>query len=374
MNPLGIHLTLLVGAAVPVPVTPFLMEALQRIEVTHNDEQRSGFQITFGVGSSSPLELLALLNLQTFNRVVLIVTFSGLPHILMDGIITHHQLSSGNEPGDSTLTITGEDVSVMMDLEEKSAQHPAQDETVIANKLIASYPMYGLVPLVIPPPLIDLPNPLERTPVQVGTDLGYLREMAERYGYVFYVTPGPAPLTNTAYWGPPVRAGFPQSALSVNLGPDTNIETIHFQNNALAPTTVSGYVHDRQTNQSLPVQTLSSLRPPLALMPALLVNQPNVRSAQFREGGLNIMQALARAQGMTEASGDVVTATGELDALRYGGLLAARGVVGLRGAGYLYDGLWYVKSVTHTLSQAEYKQRFTLTREGLGSTTPVVVP
>ena len=26
-------------------------------------------------------------------------------------------------------------------------------------------------------------------------------------GYVFYVTPGPVPLMNTAYWGPPVRLG-----------------------------------------------------------------------------------------------------------------------------------------------------------------------
>ena len=51
-----------------------------------------------------------------------------------------------------------------------------------------------------------------------------LREMAARYGYVFYITPGPAPMTNTAYWGPPIRAGIPQRALSVNMGPETNVE------------------------------------------------------------------------------------------------------------------------------------------------------
>ena len=67
--------------------------------------------------------------------------------------------------------MTGEDVSVMMDLEEKSAEHPAQDETIIALKLIASYAQYGLIPVVIPPVVIDPPIPIERTPVQQGTDL-----------------------------------------------------------------------------------------------------------------------------------------------------------------------------------------------------------
>ena len=58
--------------------------------------------------------------------------------------------------------------------------------------------------------------------------------------------------------------------------------------------------------------------------------------------------------------------------MRYGDILQARGLVGLRGAGYTYDGFYYVKSVTHALQRGGYQQRFTLTREGVGSTTPVV--
>jgi len=37
-------------------------------------------------------------------------------------------------------------------------------------------------------------------------------------------------------------------------------------------------------------------------------------------------------------------------------------------------GLYYVKKVTHTIKAGQYKQKFTLTREGTGSTVPVVVP
>jgi hypothetical protein len=378
---LGIHLTLLIGPTVAVPAPLPLLEALQGVEVTHSDEGRSGFQLTFQAGRSGPAglidyPLLSLPLLRPNNRVILIATFNVMPRVLMDGIITHQQLSPGNEPGTGTLTVTGEDVSVMMDREEKNAEHPAQDETIIALKIIASYAQYGLIPIVIPPFMIDPPIPIERVPVQRATDLSYLKQMAERHGYVFYVEPGPAPFTNTAYWGPPMRLGVPQKALSVNLGPETNVNSVSFQSDANAPTLVAGQVQDRQTGQTMPVQTFASLRlPPLAAMPAILVNQPNVRTTRFDGSGLNTMQAFARAQGMTDASTDhVLTVTGELDAVRYGDTLKARGLVGLRGAGYSHDGLYYVKNVTHVLQRGDYKQRFTLTREGFGSTTPIVRP
>ena len=58
--------------------------------------------------------------------------------------------------------------------------------------------------------------------------------------------------------------------------------------------------------------------------------------------------------------------------LRYGRMLKARGLVGVRGAGVAYDGLYYVKSVTSRLKRGEFKQSFELTRNGLVSITPSV--
>jgi hypothetical protein len=47
-------------------------------------------------------------------------------------------------------------------------------------------------------------------------------------------------------------------------------------------------------------------------------------------------------------------------------------LVGVRGAGIAYDGLYYVNSVTDNLKRGEYKQSFSLSRDGLISPTPVV--
>jgi hypothetical protein len=71
-------------------------------------------------------------------------------------------------------------------------------------------------------------------------------------------------------------------------------------------------------------------------------------------------------------SADAVSASGTLDVLRYGRVLRARHLVGVRGAGPAFDGLYYVKRATHTIKPGEYKQSFGLTRNGLLSTLPTV--
>ena len=43
----GMHLTLLVGPVVPLPVPQVVLDALTGIEVTNNTEGPSGFQLTF---------------------------------------------------------------------------------------------------------------------------------------------------------------------------------------------------------------------------------------------------------------------------------------------------------------------------------------
>jgi hypothetical protein len=379
---LGVRLSLLIGPTLPLPATPDIAEAVQSVSVTQADEGRSGFQIVLQVGRAGPTDMLdyrLMLNplLAPFNRVILTVLFGALPEVLIDGVITNRQFSPGSQPGTGTLTLTGEDISVMMDLEKKRSSYMAMSEPLIALSIIGAYAQYGLIPTIIPPPVIDQPLPIDRTPVQQGTDLEQLKAIGERFGHVFFIEPGPAPGVNIAYWGPPKRVGVPQRALSVNMGPETNVETINFTYNGLAATIINDTIQDKDLNVEIPVMTFASMRiPPLAAMPALPLQLPNVRTTLLEKGnGLSVAQAYARAQGITDKSVDsVVTAQGELDAQRYGGVLKPRGIVGVRGAGFTHDGLYYVKSVSHAISHGKYKQRFSLSREGTGAITPVVIP
>ena len=378
----SIRLVLLIGSTLPTPAPPTLMEMLRSVEVTQREDGQSGFQFTVALSRAGPGDvidhhLLLGPTLKPFNRVIIGVIVQGMPHVLIDGIITHRQHAPGDAQGDALLTVTGEDLSVMMDLEEKRTLHPCCDDMTAAALILAGYARYQIVPTIVPPLAIDPPLPIVRVPSQQGTDLQHLRLLAKRNGYIFCVEPGPVPLTNFAYWGPPRRLSVPQRALSIGMGPGSNVDQLDFSYNALAAATVSDDAQDSLTGQRFPLRTFAGLRlPPLALSPALPAMLGPSRTVVVQESsGLNVVAAMGRAQAATDRSTDaVVSAKGRLDVLRYGGVLKARGLVGVRGAGATHDGLYHVSAVTHRISHGTYAQDFTLNREGEMTTTPVVVP
>lgn len=382
MSVSAINLSIAIGQLVPSPAPSFIAEALESVEVSFSDDGPGAFQLSFRAdrrrGYTSNYELLESPLLKPSNRVVLTVSVNGVPSVLMDGIITRQELVHQTEVGAATLAITGEDVSVLMDLVEYSIEYPAMGDAAIAALILVKYTMVGIVPAVVPTLSSLIPLAIERVPQQMATDRAHLTQLAAQNGYVFHVRPGPAYLTNTAYWGPPLRTGTPQPALSVDQGPETNVESLSFQYDALAPTLVAGFVQDVLTELDLPVVTLGSSAtrlPPLASQPALPNNLPFVRYQQFVDTGLTAFQAYDYAQAVTDLSTDrVVTVQGRLNAVRYGGILKAPGLVGVRGAGASYDGNYYVKSVTHRIRNGDYTQDFTLTREGVGSLTSEVNP
>ena len=84
------------------------------------------------------------------------------------------------------------------------------------------------------------------------------------------------------------------------------------------------------------------------------------------------MAAIGRGLAEASRSADAVSGNGTLDVLRYGRVLKARQLVGVRGAGMAFDGLYFVKSVTSTIKRGEFKQSFELTQKRLVSITPRV--
>jgi len=370
----GFHLTLLIGPGLPVPAPQIVVDALLSAQVT-SSTGRSGFQLRFAVSKTSPL-VTTMLPAGYFDpiitRVILIVTVGGIPNVIMDGVITRQEVSPSSTPGQSTLTVTGEDLSVMMDVVEMPfMRFPAMPEAARVALILAKYAAFGMVPLVIPPIVVDTPAPTEAVPSQPGTDLAYVRQLARRNGYVFYVEPGPLPGTSLAYWGPDIRLPIPQPALNINMDAETNVDSLSLSLDGLAKKVTVLTVLDPVTKKipiPVPVPNISILRPPLG---ARLT--PPAKVEFYRYGTkLTVTQAVARALGISFASNDAITGSGSLNVLRYGHVLRARQLVGVRGAGLAYDGLYYVNSVTHDLKRGEYNQGFSLSRDGRISITPRV--
>ena len=371
----GVTLTLMIGPAVPVPAPPEVIDALESVQVDH-DKDRSGFQLTFAVSKKSIL-MKTLLPAGYFDpittRVVIIATVAGFPHVLMDGLVTQQQLQPSSEPGQSKLTITGEDLSLAMDIVEVVIPYPALPEVATVNLILAKYAALGIVPLVIPPFLPQIESPTERWSTQPSmTDRAYLKYLAEACGFVFFVRPGPAPMTSMAYFGPDVNVPVPQPALTINMDAHSNVESLSFSLNGLLKKLRIFSIMDPVTEKILipiPAPNINILKPPLGARPT-----PPARIEIGHEGSKLKPDKAAKhiLAFMLNNSADV-TGSGALDVMRFGHVLHSRLLVGVRGAGLAYDGLYYVDSVTHSLKKGEYKQNFTLSRDGLISNTPQVL-
>jgi hypothetical protein len=370
-----IRLTLLMGPRIPVPVPQPVTDALLSAQVTVTAGQRSGFQLSFDL-SKMGLISNTLLPAGFFDpeiRVVLMVTLRGTPTVLMDGICIRQEVGISNQPGQSTLTVTGEDLSVLMDLEQKEEkQYPSLSPSAKAALIIAQYATYGITPVVVPEIFPQTPMPTQRIESQKGTDLEYITKLAQDNGYVFYIDPGPVPGVSRGYWGPEVRLGVPQPALTVNSDAASNVDqmTFSFDGTAREAPQVMVQIPATKISAPLPVPEVSILRPPMALKPAPALKKKVIADTAKKDAP----QALAEALAKAAESADAVSGSGQVDVVRYGHVLRARELVGVRGAGITYDGLYYVKSVTHNLQRGSYTQNFTLAREGLISLTPVVVP
>lgn len=367
-NILGIRLLLLIGKTIPLPASSAVTSALTRVEVSNDAQSGDGFQLTFTLGKDTVVDYNLMLagSLEPMKRIIICALLGAVPEVLIDGIITHHEFQPSNEPGQSTLTVTGQDVSVMLELEEKNATFPNQPDFVIVGRLLAEYMQYGLVPKVMP--TADVPIMIQRVPRQQETDMQFIRRLAERNGYVFYIEPL-APGVSTAYWGPENRLSLPQAALTMNMGPHTNLKSLNFTRDALAPVETEGSFIESFSMSSLPIPSLPSLRiPPLVLSP----DPPQRKTLQRQTANQSPATAATTALASVTNSPVSVTGQGEIDTVRYGNVLRARKLVGIRGVGFSYDGNYYVSRVTHSIERGKYEQRFSVNREGTGSLLPVV--
>ena len=374
----GIQLRLLIGPIVPIPVPRVVLDALESVEVRTAAGSASGFQLTFQITARSELNTIFLIAAGTNTsmatpplRVMLVVTLNGTPQPLFDGVMTNVEVQPSSQGSPGTLTVTGEDVSKVMDMQDFSGlPFPAMPIEARVALLCAKYAPFGVIPLPIPILFPDVQIPIDKIPAQKGTDLQYIRELAREVGYVFYIEPGPTPGTNIAYFGPEIKIGVPQPALNVDMDALTNVESLSFSFDPTKGVLPIVFIQNQLTRAPIPIPipNLNPLQPPLGALPTPIANLKILKDT----AKLNPMQAISRGLAEAGKSQDAVSGSGSVDVLRYGRMLKARGLVGVRGAGVAYDGLYYVQSVASTLKRGEFKQSFKLTRNGLVSITPKV--
>jgi hypothetical protein len=370
----GVHLTLQIGPGVPVPVPIEVVNAVESVKVISKATGVSGFELSFRIDARSPLQTLFLLGGGVsipLVRVVIAVTVSGRTTVLMDGVMTDHSVTPDVKDGMTKLSIKGEDLSRVMDyIDFSGIPFPAMPPEGQVLACVGKYAVFGVVPMIIPSVAMDVTLPTMQVLRQQGTDLQHVKRLADMVGYVFYVSPGPVPGSSVAYWGPQIKWGEVQPALAIDADHSTNVESLSFTFTNEGKSMPILMVQEPITKVPIPIPIpdVNPLVPPLGAIPPIPKHFPTIKGA----AKLPPVRALLTGFAKSAQAADAVTATGTLDVQRYGQVLQPRKLVGLRGAGTAFDGLWYVTSVTSELKRGQYKQEFALSRNGLVSTLPTV--
>lgn len=370
----GFYLTLMIGSFTADPVPESVIDALSSVQVTTTVGSQGGFQLKFTLGKSSAFGALQASGyFDPRRRVIIAVTVNGSTEVLMDGIITKQDLTPSSVAGKSTFTVTGIDLTALMDfIDLTGIPYPAMPMFVIVELILAKYAVLGVVPVAIPPLLALIQNPIERFMKQDGTDYHYVTTLASQVGAVFYLDPGPTPGRSLAYWGPDLSKMFGgvQPALSINLDATSNLDSLSFAYDGTLATNYLVTIIEPTTKLPIPIPlpSIDLIKAPQAAHAPTPLKYVQLKPIASKDP---IGAALA-ALGKLFETADVVTASGQLDVIRYGGLFKARQLCAVRGGGTYYDGLYYVKSVTHDIKRGEYKQSFTLARGGTGSSVSTV--
>ena len=374
LAPPPVRLQLYTGPAVPLPAPKVVTDALREVTVeSGSGDTQSGFELVFDVPKKSPLDILFLLaggSAIPVLRVVVAVTVGGTTEVLVDGVVTHHEIKIDGPT--STLRVKGKDLTALMDyIQLDGLPYPAMPPAARVLLVLAKYAFLGCIPLVIPTIVQDIPIPIDRIPRHQGTDYAYVTALAAEAGYAFYIDPGPVPGVSKAYWGPEIRIGVPQPALNAGLdGPHDNVTALNFTFDKEKKEFPVVFIQESTTKAPIPIPIpdISPLNPPLGVVPPL---PPKIKFLKDT-AKLNPLGAVLKGLSYAAGHSDVVFATGSLDVARYGRVLKSRRLVGVRGAGDAFNGLYYVTQVTHQIKRGAFTQSFGLARNGLLSTVPAV--
>jgi phage protein D len=340
---------------------PEAVAALQRLEVEEHTSLASIMRLTFAIAVAPGGSRWTVVDDDLFPRLaqvsLSIKQGRNDPEPVLTGYVIETRAVFGEEPGASTFDVLAMDASVLMNLEEKVKAWPSMADSDIASSIFGDYDLS---------PVVDSSEPTRQeddvVPIQRGTDMQFLRWLAERNGYDLFVASGRNGVEG--HFHAPKLDDPPQGVLTVGFGGASNVPALTITHEALRPTKAKAQqlAIESQEAQSAEVEKVS-----LADLggKSVLAADRQRETLVSRTGLVDTAELQTYAQGVVDRSSWAIRAEGELATDHYEGILRARKPVAVRGVGRTLSGTYLVERVLHAFTADGYRQQFTLRRNAL---------
>lgn len=338
-----------------------LLAAMQRLEVEEHDSLASIMRLSFAIAIASGGSGWTVIDDELFPRLAVVAlsikSGSGEPEPVLTGYVIETRAVFGEEPAASTLDVVAMDASVLMNLEEKVRAWPNMADSDIAQSIFGEYDLT---------PVVDTAEPTRQeddvVPIQRGTDMQFLRRLAERNGFDLFVSSGASGVEG--HFHAPKLDDPPQGVLTVGFGGASNVSSLTVTHDALRPTTASAAHLAIESQEVQSGQADSVSLADLGGTSVLEAEKPRA-TLLARTGLVDTAELQTLTQAVVNRSSWAVRADGELNTDHYEGVLRARKPVSVRGVGQTLSGTYYVERVLHAFTQDGYTQQFTLRRNAL---------
>jgi hypothetical protein len=358
------NLSVLAGAGSPIPIPPEVDSALDAVEFVSAVGERGSFRLSFQLDRGMSLPSPFLPGSGDLTRVVLVLGRGDTASVVMDGVIVDYRASAAGRNARARLVVGGEDLTRVMDLNAAiTRSFPGLSVDVRVVTLLAQYALFGVTPVVIPPPLADVVNVNDRIPHQHGTDYAYIRALADSVGYRFTLDPGPVPGAAIAYWGPEPRRARP--SLVIDFQRPGNIDGLEFRFDAVQRVTPEALVLDPLSKSLVPVPVPDISELGVALGRVV----PPAHRLERLSSAAKLTVTAAAGELLAEAarSAEATTGRGHLRVAGGQPRLRAGSIVEVRRAPDAFNGLFAVARVHDTITASRHRQEFELVRAGLGA-------
>ena len=277
---------------------------------------------------------------------------------MFSGYITHVKPVFEGDVSKNRLEIWAMDKRVRLDREEKLKAWDNKKDSDIVAEILGEH---GFKPTVEDTRIVH--DQTVSTIIQRETDLNFLKRLASRNGFDFYVE------GDDAYFRKPSTSGNPQPVLAAHFGEKSTLARFEIEVNALDASNVFMFAVNRMEKEIEDTEVtktedklLGKSGPETYSAPGL--PEPKVFMAMNPVSGKPEMEELCK--GMFHRAQWFVTAEGEIAGNLYKHVLKTGETVTVKGVGKTYSGIWYVTHVTHSLTpRGGYVQRFKVKRNSL---------
>lgn len=360
---LNVSYTLTIDGA---PASADIIAAIREIEVEDHAEMADMMRLRLAVAVRENGSGWTVLDEELFERLTnlrLSVTVGSNNSIpLIDAYVIDTNTEFAYQHGNSVLEVVAMDPTVLMNLEEKVRPWPDMADSDIASTIYGEYGFSAQVEQTQP-----TRQEVDRTVMQRGTDIQFLRELARRNGYESYVELNTDTGQVEGHFHLPRVDQTHQGVLSVNMGTATNVNSFQGRNDMIRP--ASAVANNLQISDQSDQNADASESALTNLGNSTTTTADRPRTVLISNTGLSETGELQTyAQAVVDRSAWSIRAEGELSTVTYGSILRAKRPVNVRGAGRQFSGTYYVEKVLHRISDEGYTQKFTLRRNALGVT------